>query len=582
MTLPLQQLRDLAKRHPRVRRSARLARRRWIGAARSAWPNWRQILADDWGAWQAALKGAADGPRVLIPTSIGAMYSAASLESVLGVALTLRGARVEFLLCDKLLPACMECDSTWYPDISEFVRRGPQGDLCQGCFEPARQMLEEAGFRVHRYSEQLTPGDYAEAAQFAATERLASIKALQRDGVAIGEHALAGALRFFARATLEGDPHGEAVLRRYLAGAMLTAVATRRLVERERYDAAVFNHGIYVPFGLIGEVARAAGVRVVNWNPAYRKQCFVFSHGTTYHHTLMNEPVEAWEDMPWDEDREAEINRYLKERWHGTSDWIRFHAEPTFDAAELARVAPLDPHKPVIGLLTNVMWDAQLHYPANAFADMREWVLRTIEWFAGRPDLQLLIRVHPAELRGTLPSRQPIVDEIRDAFPQLPPNVFVVPPESSLSTYALMERCDSVIIYGTKTGVELTSMGIPVIVAGEAWIRNKGLTLDAASGEHYFELLDALPMRRRLAADQTQRARKYAYHFFFRRMIPLSFAHATGDLRQFEFRLSGLRDLNPGAEPGLDVICDGVLRGEPFIFDAPRQVYSAPVAPAGV
>ncbi len=48
-----------------------------------------------------------------------------------------------------------------------------------------------------------------------------------------------------------------------------------------------------------------------------------------------------------------------------------------------------------------------------------------------------------------------------------------------MSTYALMSLCNSAIIYGTKMGVELTSVGLPVIVAGEAWIRNKGLTHDA-------------------------------------------------------------------------------------------------------
>ena len=30
--------------------------------------------------------------------------------------------------------------------------------------------------------------------------------------------------------------------------------------------------------------------------------------------------------------------------------------------------------KPVIGLLTNVFWDAQLHYRANAFKDMLDWI----------------------------------------------------------------------------------------------------------------------------------------------------------------------------------------------------------------
>ena len=67
----------------------------------------------------------------------------------------------------------------------------------------------------------------------------------------------------------------------------------------------------------------------------------------------------------------------------------------------------------MIGLLTNVSWDAQLHYPANAFPNMLEWLVRTCEYFATRPDLQLLIRVHPAEISGFPPSRQPMLGELR-------------------------------------------------------------------------------------------------------------------------------------------------------------------------
>ncbi|MCZ7589026.1 MAG: hypothetical protein M5U27_09280 [Gaiella sp.] len=222
--------------------------------------------------------------------------------------------------------------------------------------------------------------------------------------------------------------------------------------------------------------------------------------------------------------------------------------------------------------MTNVFWDAQLHYRANAFADMLDWVVQTIAYFAGRPELQLLVRIHPAEVRGTIPSRQPMLAELEKAFPALPPNVFVIPPESNSSTYAAMDVCDAVLIYGTKTGVELASRGTPVVVAGEAWVRGKGVTLDASSPEEYFRILDRLPLGRRLDEDTVRRARMYAYHFFFRRMIPLPFMrHVEGNQpAPFSVEIDGLGDLLPGRHEGLDVICDGILEGTPFVYPAER------------
>ncbi|MCX6551869.1 MAG: capsular biosynthesis protein, partial [Acidobacteria bacterium] len=216
---------------------------------------------------------------------------------------------------------------------------------------------------------------------------------------------------------------------------------------------------------------------------------------------------------------------------------------------------------------TNVSWDAQLHYPVNAFPGMLEWLVETCRYFDRRRDLQLVIRVHPAEISGFPPSRQPILQELERVIPNLPPNITVVPPESAVSTYALMSLCNAAIIYGTKTGVELASVGVPVIVAGEAWIRNKGITHDARSPEEYFAILDRLPFAGRMADDLRQRARLYAYHFFFRRMIPLPFVRPKAGYPIFTMSLDSIDQLRQGAHRGLDVICDGILAGAPFVYD---------------
>jgi hypothetical protein len=545
-------------------------------ALSDAHPAWREMLGPDYPAFLDRHRAAQGGPKILIATSVGGHWAATALESLLGAALTLRGAEAHVLLCDRALPACLHCDSTWYPSIGRFAKHGPSRDLCHHCFEPAEAMYRELALPVHRYGGFLTADDRRRATELAATVPPAEVSGFTLDGVAVGEHALAGALRFFARATLEGEPHGAGVLRRYLDAALLTTFAVRRLVRAHRYEAAVFHHGIYVPQGLIAEVCRHEGVRVINWNPAYRKRCFIFTHHETYHHALMTEPTALWEHLPWDDAREAELLDYLKSRWYGTQDWIWFHEKPVAALDAIAREVGADFSRPCIGLLTNVMWDAQLHYPANAFPDMLEWLVHTIRYFARRPELQLIIRIHPAEIRGTLPSRQPLAAELRAAFPTLPRNVFVIPPESNVSTYAVMDRCNAVIIYGTKTGVELTSLGVPVIVAGEAWIRNKGLTLDASTVAEYDALLDRLPLPARLDRDTVGRARRYAYHFFFRRMIPLEHMEPTGGNPPYRTVVHGLNNLEPGASAGLDVICDGILEGTEFIYPAETMAARSP------
>jgi hypothetical protein len=575
----LERLGGFLRRYRRLRRVLRL----WVRhhrARTTGYPDWRAILAPRRAEWDGARAASRGGPRILIAANVGAYLPGTSVESLLVAALTLRGAEPHVLLCDEALPACFDCDHAWYPDTQRFVDGGPARDLCRTCFAPAAAMFREQGIRVHRYRELLQPEDYAAARRAAALPR-AQLEGHRWEGLAVGEHALAGSLRFLARATLDGDPHGEAVLRRYLEAAVLTACATRRLLRQLPFECAVVNHGIYVPQGITGEVARGEGVRVVAWNASYRQQCFIFSHDDTYHHTLMNEPVSAWENIDWTDALDATLADYLRSRWYGTQDWIWVHDRPQVDRARIVRELGTDFSRPTIGLLTNVMWDAQVHYPANAFPSMLEWVRQTIAYFEKRPDLQLVIRIHPAEASAGLPSRQPLVGEIARVFPTLPANVFVIPAQSRLSTYAVMELCNAAIIYGTKAGVELAATGMPVIVAGEAWVRGKGVTTDASSAEDYFRILDGLPVPGRLDEAIRRRARKYAYHFFFRRMIPLEHTAPRPGWPPYQLELADLEDLRPGRSPGLDVICAGILEGRPFIFPAERLPTPRHVVPRG-
>ncbi len=553
------------RKFPAIWRASRLARR-WYHARFDAYPDWRAPIAADSGLWESARNAAQGGRRVLMATSIGSYAHAVSLESALAAALTFRGAEVHALLCDGSMTACAECEASLYPNIAKFVEHGPTRDLCRDCQWPAERVYAQLGLKVHRYGDWLTPEDRAEAKEVAGSLPADQIEGFTLDGLAIGEHAHAGALRFFATGSLADEPHAEAVLRRYLESALLTAFATRRLLRTVEFSSAVLTHGIYVPWGILGEVARQEGVHVSTWNVAYRKRRFIFSHDDTYHHTLMTEPHEHWENMKLSVTQERELMQYLRSRREGMFDWIVFHQATLQEPGVIARRVGIDANKPVIGLLTNVSWDAQLHYPANAFSNMLEWLVQTCEYFATRPGLQLLIRIHPAEISGFPPSRQPILQELRKRLPRLPSNIIVVPPESGISTYALMSLCNAAIIYGTKMGVELTSVGLPVIVAGEAWIRNKGLTHDASTPAEYFSILEQLPFPERLGAGQLARARRYAYHFFFNRMIPLPFIQPKAGYPIYNVKLDTLKALLPGASQGLDIICDGILGRRPFVL----------------
>lgn len=527
-------------------------------------PAWDLILAKS--ATPAPAVHPARKRRVLVATSTGGHLAASSIDSVLAASLSLRGAEVEVLLCDAALPLCMITEKHILPDERRLAREGPR-PLCRHCYPAAARMYQGLGVPVRLLSEFLTEADRAVARAAAAGVDQDQVRSYYFDGMAVGQQAYAGAVRFYAVGDLEREPEGAVILRRSLEAAILTAIAGRRLFS-ENYDAVVLHHAIYVPQGVLAAAARGAGTRIVAWNAAYRKGCFLFSHGDSYHFTLLDEDQRGWLDMPFSTAARNRISGYLASRRTGANDWIGYQrSEAPVSHANLG----LDPSRPVIALMTNIIWDAQLYYGSNAFTSMRDWVIETIRWFSARPHLQLVVRIHPAEISNPLPARQRMADEIAAVWSSLPDNIVVVPPSDPMNSYALSALADSILIYGTKMGVELAAIGKPIIVAGEAWIRNKGLAYEASSAADYFGLLEQLPLSPRHDPNLGERALRYAYHFFFRCMIPIDQARPRAGWPPFEIATRKAEDLRPGKDPGLDIVCEGILEGTPFLWPAEKE-----------
>ncbi|MDP3426216.1 MAG: hypothetical protein Q8S17_02395, partial [Humidesulfovibrio sp.] len=290
-----------------------------------------------------AREAARGGPKVLLATSVGGHHPVALFDSLLAVALTMAGAEVHFLLCDGALGACEHLTFQNTPDLDGFARCGVEPGVCDRCFGLCNESYSTLGLLVHRYSNWLRDEDRALARHLAEGTPFQDMAGLVLNGQRVGEHAQAGALRFFARGELEPGALSEAVLRRYLEGAAATSLAVNNLLRGNSFQRACFHHGIYVPQGLVGEACRANGVGVANWQVAYRKRSFIFSHGDTYHHTMIDEPVRVWQGMGYGPELRQKTRDYLASRITGANDWIWFHERVQGDQAEVLRELGLDP-----------------------------------------------------------------------------------------------------------------------------------------------------------------------------------------------------------------------------------------------
>jgi len=517
----------------------------------------------------------ASGPRVLFATVYGFGGAGLDIESILAKSLQLRGVQVMSLACDKSLPAC---------DWNRCGNHNPSPDIygprmfartrlneCRICTDAVLDLYKQIGVPQVLLSNFMREDDLERITQIVDAQPYKRYDEFVYKDIKVGEHARSSVLRSLLRGILQDDAYTRWLYRRYMLSAMLLTDLTERVFAAVHPECVVECHGVYVTHGTIAEIARKHGIPVVVYGIPYRKGTVWLSHNDTYHRTLVKEPTSQWEHLSLTPEQERTLGSYLGSRLSGGRDYVTYHPNPIEDKEIIMQDLGLDSVRPIISLFTNVLYDAQIFYSYNAFDGMLDWLFQTIKHFAHRSDIQLVVRIHPAEVKGGFVTNQPIVGEIDAQFPVLPENVKVIPPESDLSSYTLAEMSRAALIYGTKMGLEIAIRGVPVIVAGETLNRGKGYTYDVESKEQYFSLLDRILDLPRNSPVMIDRARKYAYHLFFRRMIDFPLLEITDTdpiaTRNARLKFRHLAELLPGSCPNLDTICEGILNRTPFVVD---------------
>jgi hypothetical protein len=536
--------------------------------------------------WESILKASGTdgsgspgkGKRVLFVTGNGLNAIGLSIETLLAKSLMVRGHECISLICNRGLPSCeFNIGGCGALPMGKFVN-GLTGlakdQICGPCSASARLALETVGAKVHGLDEYGKVSAWIDLKQIADKVPLPEIRTYEYKGIKVGDHAFSSTLRITLRGIIDFDSPDEALIyRRQLLSSMVMVDRLNTALDVLKPDKVVAVHGIYLTHGVMAEVCAKRKIDVVIYGVPYRKGTVWFSHKETYHKSLVTDPVSNWKDLVLTPEMEKVLNEYLDSKVAGGRDNVNYHPNPITERESVINALGLDPKLPIISMFTNVIWDAQILYQFNAFKDIFDWLFSSIEYFKGRPDLQIVIRIHPAETKGGFTTQQPMAPEIAKRFPSLPKNVVVVPPESDISSYTLTEMSQASIIYGTKMGLEIAMRGIPCIVAGETFNRRKGYTYDAETREEYFAILDRVMDLPRNSDAMIQNVKKFSYYLFFQRMFDLSLlnrnlhgSHREAGVDFYTFKT--IEDLAPGRNRFLDTICEGIINGSPLIAAA--------------
>ncbi len=296
------------------------------------------------------------------------------------------------------------------------------------------------------------------------------------------------------------------------------ALVALEWMQTHKPDVVLIPNGLILEMGIVFRVARYLNIPAVTFEFNDQREQIWLAQNTSIMRQDTDYLVEARCGLPMN-DKMYERLADLENARRGARVWgksKRLWQYVSAQGPEQTRQAlGLDEH-PVVLLAANVLGDS-LTLGRNIFAEsMSEWITRTVQYFAKRPDVQLVVRIHPGE--KIVPQAKSMGTVVREALPEIPSHIRLVGALDNVNTYDLIEIASLGLAYTTTVGVETAMNGIPVISCGDTHYRGRGFTIDPNSWEEYFStlenILSDLPAHH-LTEEQIAKAWNYAYRFFF-------------------------------------------------------------------
>jgi hypothetical protein len=137
----------------------------------------------------------------------------------------------------------------------------------------------------------------------------------------------------------------------------------------------------------------------------------------------------------------------------------------------------------------------------HLYRNQNEGIKEITESLRDDDRIRIYLRIHP-NLRN-INNRQTI--EINAIST---PNLTLIPPDSPISSYALLQSASKVVTFGSSIGIEAVYWGVPSILAGQCYYRNFGATYNPENHDELIQMIysDLGPKNR-------EDALPYGYYF---------------------------------------------------------------------
>jgi hypothetical protein len=412
--------------------------------------------------------------KILFFAPHSAIWVHAFPEALVAEALQQSGAELVYVTCGEVLQE--RCTAMSAFGLGFTAALPDRQRICRICSGRADTLRRRLGLRGYDLSAVLTADDRRRVDAIMDATTRENYLDLKLFDLPVGKLALYEVLLHRKKGNLALADDEWEEYKKHLRGTLIAALCGTRILDQERPDRVVTYNSLYAVNRVVSLLARRHGALDyflhAGGNLSRRLQTLMIGRESTIHYLKVL--VSQWHRFRHQacSPRAIEqITDHVLVLRRGQSVFgysvgadrqrIDVRALYGIEAGQKLIVATMSSPDErfaaqTIGALPP---EGALLFPTQV-----EWIQALLKFVAGRPDLFLLIRVHPREFPN---KREGVKSEhgrlLEAQFAQLPANAGVNWPADGVSLYDLAEDTDAFMNAWSSAGKEMALLGIPVI-----------------------------------------------------------------------------------------------------------------------
>lgn len=295
---------------------------------------------------------------------------------------------------------------------------------------------------------------------------------------------------------------------RYLFAACSIVRRYEAAVEKIRPQYLVATHIAYLQYGLLCRLANLRGVKVivttdVDFNlyaSAHDKKSL-----SNYHSTVRRFVEKEMQRQAGDAEVIARVDRLLAERFRAevkrVDIMLAYKGMRLYSKSELREKLGVKNDNPFVQVMVHIYSDTPHCSDWMLYRDFYQWMQATLEIAARVPELNFLVKVHPAV---KVYKEEGVTEELVRRLGG--PNVFLAP--ADFSPASVLEVANATITVLGTAGLEYPCLGVPSIITGKPFYSGFGFTLEPRQPKEYEAMIRSIPNLPKLSEKQREKAKR--------------------------------------------------------------------------